>query len=354
MRRSRAASVAVLLTVLLAADLPTARPGSAGSEPRCGEIAYVVHDGDRSALASIRPSGRARRRLTPFSASGWHRPTWSPDGTKLAALKDSSSGSDLWVMRADMSRRRRLTNAPGFDEGPVWLPDSSGLVFERFGAGAAPGIWFVALDGRERRIVDDGYHPDVSPDGARVAFALGGSAGDIATVALDGSDRRILTHDPGSGDSHPRWSPAADELTFQRIVLGGPSPDAEDVDPIWRIDGDGGGALQLTHSEDQVDRVSDARWSPDGARIAYVATTDGRHTVRTMGRDGSGDVGISGGTWYSSDDPTWGPGSDRIAYELETRGYPSIWVAAIDESAKNRIAGTRRRPATEPDWAACR
>jgi TolB protein len=51
------------------------------------------------------------------------RPQWSPDGTRLAYNLPSASGKrDVWVVNADGSNPRNLTNGKGDNAEPVWSP----------------------------------------------------------------------------------------------------------------------------------------------------------------------------------------------------------------------------------------
>src|SRR5436189_20818 len=66
-------------------------------------------------------SGPAEKRIT--TGGGYARPRWSPDGKRLAVLKDSR----LWTMNADGSGSRRLTTRTA--AGPSWSPDGKWLAF---------------------------------------------------------------------------------------------------------------------------------------------------------------------------------------------------------------------------------
>jgi len=66
-------------------------------------------------------------------------PAWSPDGEWIAFRRKefsgerASPGKQIWVMRADGSEARPLTQDPGHDHGtPVWSPDGAMLTYHRF------------------------------------------------------------------------------------------------------------------------------------------------------------------------------------------------------------------------------
>jgi TolB protein len=65
-------------------------------------------------------SGR-RRRLSPADSVA-DAPTWSPGGKYLAYAEGRQGAADLYLVRADGTGRTRLTDAPGDDWLPRWLP----------------------------------------------------------------------------------------------------------------------------------------------------------------------------------------------------------------------------------------
>lgn len=57
--------------------------------------------------------------LTRHSAVDWF-PAWSADHTKIAFASDRDGNQEIYVMQADGSNPRRLTDAPGDDLYPMW------------------------------------------------------------------------------------------------------------------------------------------------------------------------------------------------------------------------------------------
>jgi len=60
--------------------------------------------------------GHAQRRLTENGGD----PAWSPDGHAIAFERNG----EIYVMRADGTRLRRLTRSPSEDSFPGWLQPS--------------------------------------------------------------------------------------------------------------------------------------------------------------------------------------------------------------------------------------
>src|SRR6266511_1752070 len=146
-----------------------------------GLIAFA-RGGPQSGLFVTNPDGTGLTKLP--SVPGDTDPAWSPDGSKIAFVRFREGGAGIWVMNADGTGARRITDGgldvDGTDLGPAWSPDGSRIAFAREGrpAKAATGntdIYVVNADGTDAvRLTDDPmmeYAPTWSPDGSRIAFA---------------------------------------------------------------------------------------------------------------------------------------------------------------------------------------
>lgn len=98
-------------------------------------------------------------------------PVWSPDGNWIAFGRQEAGtvmGKQLWIMRADGSQARALTNDPqAYHVLPAWSPDSQTIAFQRYAlteANARPGLWLVDVhSGDLRQLVAAGAQPVWAP-----------------------------------------------------------------------------------------------------------------------------------------------------------------------------------------------
>jgi Tol biopolymer transport system component len=95
-------------------------------------------------------------------------PAWSPDGSQLAFVSDRDGSYQIYVMRADGTGVRRLTEFPQGAEAPAWSPDGYWLAFVAY-AGDGPGvsareIYLMRADGRDQVRLTYNAFDDAQPD----------------------------------------------------------------------------------------------------------------------------------------------------------------------------------------------
>lgn len=105
-----------------------------------GSTLLATHEDDRllqeSEPVALEVDGSGSRRLLEDGSS----PVYSPDGSRIALVRRtgtfgevSEEASDLYVVNADGSGVRRLTNTPGsYEIAPSWDPSGERLAYVRF------------------------------------------------------------------------------------------------------------------------------------------------------------------------------------------------------------------------------
>jgi Tol biopolymer transport system component len=182
---------------------------------------------------------------------------------RIAFTHDEDDWSRLVSMNADGSERVRLTDGPA-DRSPTFSPDGARIAFIRqTGLSEDETALYVAsADGRElRKLVDGADWPDWAPDGQSIVFSEEGRfyGGPIKVVPAEGGEARYLTGpDPAPADFQPRWAPDGTRVYFWRAEIG-------DVN-VWSVASDGTGARRFESTGAGFFPV----WAPDGKRFASV------------------------------------------------------------------------------------
>jgi len=195
--------------------------------PDGNRIAYASRSGEASDIFSMRTDGTDRTRLTDAPASDT-QPDWSPDGTHIAFVSDRGGTEQIYVMRDNGAEQTRIGVAEKSAQNPVWSPDGSHIVYYETDATGNDEIYVVNSDGTGKHRLVRGVWPSWSPDGNKILF---GAPKGLSIVSVDG--------------------------TGESLLVGGAEFGA---------------------------------FSPDGARIAYITTSDGQVSVCIMKADGSGTV----------------------------------------------------------------
>ena len=136
--------------------------------------------------------------------------------------KDASFFMDLYIMNADGSNVRRLTDAPGYDGGPFFSADGERIVWRRFAEdGHSAEIYIMNSDGSgERRITDldaMSWAPFFHPSGDYVVFATsvhGFGNFELYIVDSEGEKDPVRVTSTDSFDSLPVFSPDGSKLTW--------------------------------------------------------------------------------------------------------------------------------------------
>ena len=124
---------------------------------------YLVYRSGRENRQGIWVSNRDDSSRVQITAEGSDAfPRWSPDGRKIAFHRDSGQNVDIYIMNADGSLVRRLTDAPGPDTLPAWTPD--GRIVFRSARSGSWGIYIMNADSSGQRLIIPNADP--GPDWA--------------------------------------------------------------------------------------------------------------------------------------------------------------------------------------------
>jgi imidazolonepropionase-like amidohydrolase/Tol biopolymer transport system component len=227
------------------------------------------------------------------------QPRYSPDGSRIAFVSDRAGGDNLWVMQADGSTPRAVTDeSEHLVHNPSWSPDGQYLVAKKsFMSGrsiAAGEIWMFhagheggGLQLTERPFGDDDQknqaEPAFSPDGRYVYYSQDLTPGRVweydkdptgqifAIRRYDLETGEIESYVTGPGGAvRPTPSPEGRYLAFIRRLVGLESA-------IYLKDLESGREWAIyDHFERDLQETSGTEgnaptiaWTPDGGSIVF-------------------------------------------------------------------------------------
>jgi Tol biopolymer transport system component len=272
----------------------------------------ISTSGGCNELFLMNADGSGQRQLTKNRAELYrYPPTWSPDGRKIAFVgndldksgqKTGSCPCDIFVINADGSGLKKLA-ADSVD--PVWSPDGKRIAFvaNRHGGILLEGeIYVINADGTHQRSLSNDRAQDTlpvwSPDGKKILFTSASSSRPgkygLYVMKANGSSRKRLEKIPVDHGllSDGVWSPDGKKIVFQTFGYG-----------IYVMNADGSGQTKLT--KDEASSIPPA-WSPNGKQIAFISSRNGKSEIYVMNTDGSGQKRLTAN--YKQDDAlAWQP-----------------------------------------------
>ena len=362
-------------------------------------------------------------RVVPLTAFGGseREPALSPDGNQVAMSWDGESGNgnfDIYVKMVSGNALLRLTSNPAPEGFPAWSPDGLRIAFVRQSEPRA-GVYLISpLGGPERRLTDAasgkitwspdgqwlvvsdydgaggeggsplaGPAPGVRREGSASGFVVSATTGERHKLTVNQSlafDTDFAFAPDGGSLAFVRWARTGAEVYWQKLTTSPAGPVAS------------GEPIALTHDSSFIRGLA---WTPDSAKVVFssnrsgpwslwqLATAAGGGRIQALQLSGvTGDafhptisrtqarlvyeqamqdvniwgLDLAGGgarpvrliasTRFDSN-PNVSPDGKRLAFTSDRSGAFQIWLAALDGSNPSQLTSFASPMTASPRWS---
>lgn len=294
-----------------------------------------------SKLWEISYPGGESRRLTQ-DLTDYSRITLTADGKTLVAV-ESDNASSVWVSpNADLSRAVQVTT--GKDRaarGIAWTPDKR-IVYVSSVSGNTE-VWIMNADGsNQKQLTNDArikYTPVVSSDNRYIVYGTSQGGGDLWRINIDGSNPTLLTG-KGADEGNPDISPDGKWVVYSAWALGKLA--------LWRMPIEGGEVKQLTDFFSTEPHVSPegkfiACFFNDEKNISHIGVVpfEGGSLVKTFDIPQTVSIDMS---------PKWTPDGRAITYIDSRGGSRNLWLQPFDGGAPKQLTDFKQNGIYRREW----
>ena len=304
------------------------------------------------------------------------------DGSAAVNRLTPTPGMDAYVSPCGpphWESRSRMALLSFSDQFLEWTPDGSRLIFSHGTAimviDAAGTRLHMLVDAHPQGIFNYGFHADISPDGTHIVFSAckypwdlqflrakrsnallslpvdSPDDYDVALISIDGGEPQRLT-DNQFLDHYPAWSPEGTRIAFiASIDRGKNSPTGK---AIFTMAADGSDVQEAVETHFRAVAAAPLVWSPDGEWLAFLMNEGGYwqggllkknlYTVRPNGRE------LTRIAEDVASVASWSPDGQRLAVAKYAGDDIGLFILAADGSDQKLVTTITNRVAFESGY----
>jgi len=161
--------------------------------------------------------------------------------------------------------------------------------------------------------------------GARIAFAMTGKKGEIATIGMDGAELSVVTH-MNSPCVLPAFSLTGGQIAFTSFLMGG--------DDLWIVSAGGGRANRISKRSGL---NSGAAWFPGGGSLVATLSYEGNAELyRIAASDGAVQARLTNSPAIDLS-ASVSPDGSKIAFVSDRQGTPQIFLMPSSGGGAKRL-----------------
>jgi len=262
--------------------------------------------------------------------------------TQIAYVSNRTGNKEIYVMEAQGSNPRAVTNNSSINLFPSWSPDGDSLLYTSYRAGQ-PQVWRISRGARTNgQLLRDGI-PKLrgvwGPDNAGILLVIAqGATTDLLRIRENGSRAQRLTR-ARSLETSPSWSPDASRVAFVSDRSGSPQ--------LYILDLGTREVRRLTYRGSY--NASPA-WSPTDGRIVFQSQTGASFDLYLIDPD-SGDTAPLVVQAGSDEDPAWSPDGRKIVFASSRSGSYQLYSIDLDGQNLRQLTTQQLGECTGPAWS---
>ncbi|MDT7808523.1 MAG: eukaryotic-like serine/threonine-protein kinase [Acidobacteriota bacterium] len=230
---------------------------------------------------------------------------WTTDG-RIVYHSLAGGSDDIWIVNADGSGQRQLTDGKGTNVYPVISPDGRYIVYDSDHGGSFD-LWRMGLDGADaRQIMRDCGIASVSPD-SRWVLCYKGGRGIVWRVPLEGGEPVRVPLNENELAASPVISPDGRLVAYNYTTT---EPGAQWRIAIFPFEG---GASPLKVFDVIGSPIRTLHWTADGRAICNIDTQQGVSNIVCRPLDGGEPFAVTNFKSGLIDNFDWSADGRRLA-----------------------------------------